>query len=116
MEARISVERAGDLTVLHLAGRLTATGVGGCHAALCSAIGEAQRLAIRFDDVVEADLTLLQLLCSAHRSASAVGLEITLLGPIPAAVVAVAVRAGMEHCVGGPPACLLRDFSHGREV
>ena len=100
-------EPDGAATVVGLGGRLTQARAGGIRAALRAALAEGKPVAIRFDAVGEADLTLLQLLCAAHRTAALRGQEMTVTGAVPDAIAALAERAGAEACAGGPPGCIV---------
>ena len=56
-------------TVLMLSGELTLPFAERLRSVLAETIKEANRVAVKFKQVTDADLSLLQLLCSAHRSA-----------------------------------------------
>ena len=58
---------------LDLNGELTIQRIAELKQQLCSALQDADGLVLNLKEVSRADLTFLQLLCSAHRSAQAAG-------------------------------------------
>lgn len=108
MEVTMSLESGS--AVLNFSGRLTVANIARCHAALRSALVQARLVSVAFGDVLAADLSLLQLLCAAHRSAAVGGGELTISGHVPTLLVTLAERAGAERCAGGPRGCVLRQL------
>jgi anti-anti-sigma factor len=79
----------------------------GCAADLKQALldalaGGAVRVALR--DATEIDVTALQLLLAAERACAAAGTKLTLSGPVPEAIRAIARDAGLARFpAGGEP-------------
>jgi anti-anti-sigma regulatory factor len=68
---KIDLERSENRAALIVGGRLTASAAGTLRDALLEAFAGAQRVELALRDVEEADLTFLQLVCAAHRTAAA---------------------------------------------
>lgn len=60
-------------------------------------LAEAQKVAVQFDPDLEADITALQVICSAHRTAIARGKEFVCYGRIPQALQDLAAAVGSER-------------------
>lgn len=80
-------------TELALSGEQTVQRIGELKKQLLSALEETGRLAINLQDVARADLTFLQLLCSAHRTAQQSGKRMSVIN-ISSAVVTAVTDAG----------------------
>ena len=78
-----SLERSGTLTTLTIEGELTLPHAEGLKAALLALLGEEGDVAVRLTRVTDMDLSCLQLLCSAHRTADAGGRNLTLSAEDP---------------------------------
>lgn len=63
--------------------------------------------------VERADVTLLQLLCAAHRTATASGARLQLAGPLPPAVSRAAEAAGLLRARGCAEGCLWSTVADG---
>jgi len=63
-------KRSKEQSLLRLQGDLTIRSAGEVKASFIKALVESEEVAVDFDGVSEVDLTCLQLLCSAHRSAT----------------------------------------------
>lgn len=100
-------EGRGGEVVVALAGRLTVDDGFRCREELLGALAAAPRVAVAFGAVESADLSLLQLLCAAHRRAAAAGAGIALTGEAPAAVARLAARVGTVRCAEALPGCLI---------
>jgi len=106
---RFDLQRQGDDAVIVAGGRLTASNAGRLHQVLLEAFSGARRVDLFFHDVQEADLSFLQLLCSAHRTAAARGALFTVGGLDAADPLLRLIReAGAEQGVGCPEGCLWR--------
>lgn len=104
---KIDLQRTGGDAVVVLGGRLTASNAGRLHQGLLEAFAGALRIDLYLHDVQEADLSFLQLLCSAHRTAGARGAAFTLGGLESADPVRRLIHAaGAERGVGCPEGCL----------
>jgi len=64
------LERTSEGAVLNLSGCLTVWSAAEAKEALSRALGEADRVEVDLAGVETADVTAIQLLCSAHRSAA----------------------------------------------
>lgn len=64
---------AGKTSELQLSGELTIQQIAEVKAQVCGALADADELVLNLKGVVRADLTFLQLLCSAHRTAQLSG-------------------------------------------
>lgn len=83
--------------VLKLSGSLNVDRAVALKAELSSALGEATHVLVDFSEVEEIDLSALQILYAARRSAAATGKEIHLIGSIPTKVVKRLVACGFLH-------------------
>lgn len=91
------VNLGGDLTFPH------APRIREC---LLEAFTAMQHVGLDLGEIREIDLSFLQLLCAAHRTALAEGKEITLLNrELPAPLREVAGAAGFVNRSGCPAAC-----------
>lgn len=96
---------ANDVEVLTLGGDLTIAQATGLKQLLHGAVDHYQQVEIRFEDVTAVDLSCLQLLCSAHRTASALDKRLTLEGARPAVFRQAMQKAGLmrqKGCVLSP--------------
>lgn len=90
----------GSGTLL-LDGGLSIDGAAGLKAALQDALAAHERLRLAFGRVEEADVSFLQLLCSAHRTFRKAGRSLVVEGKIPGPLVEIMARAGFYHrCCG----------------
>ena len=78
---------------LALAGEQTIQRIAELKKQLLAALKEQDRMAINLQDVTRADLTFLQLLCSAHRTAQRSGKRLSVAN-LSAAVVTAVTDAG----------------------
>lgn len=70
----------GDIGVLTLKAEMTIETAEELKAALLQAIEQCQQVRVAVDNVKEVDLSCIQLVCSAHRTAKAAGRSVALLG------------------------------------
>lgn len=87
---------------LALGGALTIESAAELKAALLRALDEAPVVALRFEDDARPDVSCVQLLCAAHRSAMRRGTTFALRGPLPATLAAVVGE--FAPCVPGAAA------------
>jgi anti-anti-sigma regulatory factor len=93
--------------VVTVEGRLVASQAGQLHQLLLEAFESALPVELSISKVQEADLSFLQLLCAAHRTAVARGVAFNVSGLISAAAVLQLLRAaGAEPGLGCPEGCL----------
>lgn len=106
MLSELSRSDGGALLVVR--GRLTASVAGRLRDALLEAFSAARRVEVVVSDVEESDLTFLQLLCAAHRSAASrsVAFSVTGLEDCPP-VLRLVREAGFARTDGCPDGCVL---------
>ena len=75
---KYTLEPSGDTHVLTLNGELTIEHAGELKKVMIDAIENFDRLTVAIGDLTEVDLTCLQLLCSAHRTALKSNKQLTL--------------------------------------
>ncbi len=85
---------AGDAAIVCLKGDLTVDHAVEVKQSFVDAMGKAARVSLVFQDITSADLSVLQLICAAHRLAVAANQTMTLDLDGAGAVVAVATDAG----------------------
>lgn len=99
-----STEKTADgRHVITLDGDLTLQNAEELRSLFVKALVEADLVAVRFGDVREADLSLLQLLCSAHRSAVRLKKQVRLEGAFPKVFLDRADAAGFTRLKGCKP-------------
>lgn len=79
-----AIEESKDKVTLVLAGDLTITQISVAREELQNALNKSQHIELDLEEVKKVDLTFLQLLCSAHRKAVAMGKNLVFTGNIPA--------------------------------
>lgn len=102
---RLELVRGGDGAVLRVGGRLTASQAGQFRTALLEAFDKSRRVEVALHDVQEVDLSILQLLCAAGRTAQTRAIHFTLSGleaaePVRRLIAAAGAEAGLG-CRGG---------------
>ncbi|MHB8835667.1 MAG: STAS domain-containing protein [Candidatus Methylomirabilia bacterium] len=104
---RFELQRTGNDAVIVAGGRLTCSHAGRIRQQFLEALTGASRVDLFLHEVLEADLTFLQLLCSGHRTAAAQGTVFT-IGGLDAdnPVRSLIGRAGAGRGVGCPADCL----------
>jgi anti-anti-sigma regulatory factor len=104
---KVDLQRSGGDAVVVAGGQLTFSHAGSLHKTLLEAFAGASRVELFLHDVHEADLALLQLLWSAHRTAVAQGAVFTVGGLDSASPVRRLIhKSGAERGVGCPEGCL----------
>jgi len=104
---RCTCDFASGTALVTVEGRLTASQAGRLHQALLKAFDRSRRVELALRDVSEADLSFLQLLCAAHRTAVARGAAYLLSGLEAAGPVLRLIReSGAERDAGCPGECL----------
>ena len=93
-------ERSGKLEVLKLEGDLTIERAGELKLALMEAIESANGVLIQLIELKKVDLTALQLLCSAHRSALMSKKRLFINNSTPAIFRDVVNKAGFARHMG----------------
>jgi anti-anti-sigma factor len=81
--AGFTFEQTGGAGVLNLEGALTVQQAKDLKDALLSALGSADQVSLRLEQVTEIDIAGLQVLCSAYRTAMARNKGLILSGPVP---------------------------------
>jgi len=82
---------------LALDGDLTIRTIGQAHKTLAFAITEASKICVDLSGAKDADLTLVQLLLSAHRTAQRDGKSLHLSQPLPDTLLSEVVRGGFDR-------------------
>ena len=96
------LELAGSQAVITLEDSLTLRHADEIRKVLIKALLEAEEVAIIFRNVTDLDLSCLQLLCSAHRSAARVHKRLTLVGSTPPLIRRSMEAAGYSQLAGLP--------------
>ncbi len=102
---RSTFERSGSEGVLTFDGELTLKHVDEIRVAFIKALIDANHVEIDFRNVTEADLSCLQLLCSAHRTSMKLNKRLNLVGSLPKNVREVAAAAGYSRSSGCAKDC-----------
>lgn len=104
---QVTCDRTERGALVTAGGRLTASQAGRLHRVLLEAFEAGGRVEVSLLNVREADLSFLQLLCAAHRTAVARGVAFRLSGLESADPVLRLIReAGAEQGDGCPGECL----------
>lgn len=112
---KLELTRSGEGARLVAGGRLTASVSGRFRDALLEAFSGSRRVELALRGVEETDLTFLQLLCAAHRSAASRSVEFAVTGLEGAPSVCRLVReAGVARDEGCPDQCVLALGENGR--
>jgi len=83
--------------VLSSGARLTIESIADFTRLVRDALDGAKSVAVAFESDLEVDITALQVLCSACKTAAAEGKSFSCSGPQPQALVDLIVAAGAEH-------------------
>lgn len=104
---QLTTEQTSGGAVVTAAGRLTTSQAGRLHGLLREAFERSRRVELVLLEVQEADLSFLQLLCAAHRTAAERGSEFLVSGLEAADPVLRLIReAGAERDAGCPGSCM----------
>ena len=96
----VTLKRSGDTRIVLLEGDLTLPQAPEIRTAFMKALVEADDVLICFGNVRELDLSCLQLLCSAHRSAARLKKRVRFEGDVPKKLYDAADIAGYSHLKG----------------
>lgn len=96
----VAFEQSEDAGVVTITGDLAEERVAEFRALLIRAIINAERVKVRHEGMTRADLSCLQLLCSAHRSAVRMNKEFHLEGGLAGALKEAARAAGYVRSAG----------------
>ena len=94
------VKGSGDKRSVLLDGELTLPNAQPLRSAFLKALVESDDVSLLFENVREVDLSCLQLLCSAHRSAARLQKRFVIEGPVPPALRDAAEEAGFSRLHG----------------
>jgi anti-anti-sigma regulatory factor len=97
--------KTGDTGVVKLDGDLTLSNAEEIKKTLIKAILDSDSVKVKFGKVQNVDLSCLQLLCSAHRSAERFHKQMSFGGPLPPVVMSAATSAGYADLKGCRPDC-----------
>jgi anti-anti-sigma regulatory factor len=89
-----------EQAIVELSGNLTLSHANEIRDKLINAIDGSASIAVRFGGVQDVDLSCLQLMCSAHRSALKKHKQIAVEGPVPMALKEAATAAGFMRLKG----------------
>jgi ABC-type transporter Mla MlaB component len=81
-------------------GEMTLRDVGAMADEVREALKEAGQIMINLEGATDIDLSVLQLLCSVHRSLAGMGKKLVLEGTIPAAISHRVIEAGFHRHLG----------------
>lgn len=95
-----TLNRSGDKAVITLDGDATLPQAEELRSALIKALIDSDDVAIVLENVREVDLSCLQLLCSAHRSAARLKKRVALSGDLPAVFRDTVAAAGFDRLKG----------------
>lgn len=111
----LELTRSDQGALLRVEGRLTASVAGRLRDALLEAFCSSRRVELAVGEVEESDLTFIQLLCAAHRSAASRSVAFAVTGLEGAPSVCRLVReAGVARGEGCPDQCVLALADDGR--
>lgn len=99
------IEKSDSLDILTIQGALTLEHAAEFRAALMELMESAEHPALNLEGVTDADLSCLQLLCSAHRTAIGSNGRLTLDGAFPLGIRRASEAAGFSRhagCSAGP--------------
>jgi ABC-type transporter Mla MlaB component len=90
------VDQSGEKSTVTINGDLSIGNAVALHGILVSALEDARQIEVTFQNVAEVDLSCLQLLCSAYRTAEAEDKCFCLDGNCPESVVRAVQEAGFS--------------------
>jgi anti-anti-sigma regulatory factor len=93
-------EQSGKTGVLTLNGELTLEHADEIRSSLIKALINADQVTLNFERATRADLSCLQLLCSAHRTSTRLNKRMAFGGTLPEVLNRTAVGAGFARCHG----------------
>ena len=96
----IRVEQSDNLEILNLGGDLTVASANDFKGAILSALKRADTVVVNLHDVVDADVALLQVLCSAHRAAIRLHKQFSVSGAEQEAFGQTLARSGFSRHIG----------------
>jgi len=101
VQSALSGDKNTNETTINSGERLTIETIGDFAGRIRQSLGEKDTVFIEFDKNVELDITALQVLCSACRTAAAAGKKVMCRGHLPDSLGQLAATAGSErhdHC------------------
>ena len=104
---RISQKKEGNSRVVKVAGSLTVANSSALKKAVLENLRKGNRLELVFDDVTDVDLSFLQIIVAALKTAEKGDREFTLRTPVPEAVVkSVRLSGLLNHEKCSKPNCV----------
>ncbi len=100
MDITFRDQQSGKQANITLDGNLTVGQAEGLRTLLIKALIDAEEVRVDFGTVTDVDLSCLQLLCSAHRSASRMKRSISLSGDWPELFKQIVEEAGYSRLAG----------------
>ena len=102
---RSTFEQSGDKGILTFDGELDLKHADEMRAAFIKALINADHVEMDFRNVTEADLSCLQLLCSAHRTSLKLNKRLNFVGSLPKHFIETATAAGYSRSSGCTKDC-----------
>jgi anti-anti-sigma regulatory factor len=111
----IIIENRGNAKVLHLSGELVIQHANRLRSGFIESLRDANRIEIDLSAATDVDISFLQLLCSAHKSAIHAGKSVALDYSRSTVVTETIQRAGYFRHTGcmGNEKCFWSEVSHG---
>ena len=96
----IKKKKSGNARTLTLAGDLSIQNIAQLREALLGSFEGVDKVLLEFKDLEEADLSTLQVLCSAHRTSEKLNKDITLEGQYPERLQKLMEESGFSRQIG----------------
>ncbi len=93
-------ENAGSVGVLDIEGEMTVGNVAELKAMLMQSLTSVDHLVLNLEKVTIVDISLFQVLCSAHRTSAGLKKNLTIVGELPEPLKQLVEIAGFEHNSG----------------
>ncbi len=93
---------SAETKIVDLSGARTLRNTGQTHSLLAEALSQSSSVAVDCSNIPETDLSFVQLLLSAQRSAAEAGKSLTLVQPARGALFDALMRGGFLRQRGGP--------------
>ncbi len=93
-------ENAGSVGVLNIEGEMTVGNVAELKAMLMQSLTTVDNLVLNLEKVTSVDISLFQVLCSAHRTSTGLKKHLTIVGELPEPLKQLVEIAGFERNSG----------------
>jgi ABC-type transporter Mla MlaB component len=101
-DTAVAIKENSSTTEVVISGSMTIDRIEELRIGLIDAFNRGKKVQVSLEAVTEVDITGLQLLCSAHRTSIANGIDLSVAGGACEALSAVAGEAGMLRHIGCP--------------